>query len=260
MASSGECDGVMWIAVKSGAPAVNNGDEAMRNSQESDNSLFIVALALLLVCTVLGGGGLFIWQRQQRMVALQKITVARQAEDVARLAIAEQRAAEQRAAAEIAATKRQHGVAELSSTAARLPGAENDTPSAGDELAATRLAIRTVLDAQQTAWNEGDIERFMEGYWKSDQLTFSSGGKLTRSWQETLDNYRRKYSSRSEMGQLTFANLEITPLGADAAFVLGEWQLSRELESLGGNFSLVFRRLEDGWVIVHDHTSLAESP
>jgi beta-aspartyl-peptidase (threonine type) len=107
-------------------------------------------------------------------------------------------------------------------------------------------------------WNAGDIDRFMDFYWKSDQLTFSSGGKVTRSWQSTLENYRQRYGARSLMGKLTFRNLEITPLGQTAAYVLGEWQLQRDAEILGGNFTLVFRYLDGRWLIVHDHTSRSE--
>ena len=100
----------------------------------------------------------------------------------------------------------------------------------------------------------------MESYWKSENLTFSSGGKLTRTWQGTLENYKERYPSRSDMGKLSFHNLEVTPLGVEAALVLGEWQLSRESQDLGGIFTLVFRHLGDKWVIAHDHTSRTGQP
>jgi len=123
--------------------------------------------------------------------------------------------------------------------------------------AMVRVAVRSVLRAQEEAWNRGDIPAFMEHYWKSDDLTFSSGGKTTRGWQATLDNYRKRYPTPRAMGRVSFSELEITPLGEEAAFVLGKWQLDRE-EPVGGNFTLVFRKIDDRWVIVHDHTSRAE--
>jgi beta-aspartyl-peptidase (threonine type) len=127
--------------------------------------------------------------------------------------------------------------------------------------AAAEVAIRELLDAQVKAWNEGNVEAFMEYYWKSDDLTFSSGGKTTRSWKATLDRYRQRYPTRAAMGETTFRNLEITPLCDTAAMVLGEWSLRRESgETIGGNFSLVLRRIEGKWVIVHDHTSQAAPP
>jgi integrase len=106
----------------------------------------------------------------------------------------------------------------------------------------------------------GDIDSFMESYWNSEDLTFSSGGKVTRTWQGTLDNYKERYPTLSEMGKLSFLNLEVTPLGTQAAFVLGEWHLSREAEDLGGIFTLVFRRMGEQWVIVHDQTSRTVEP
>jgi ketosteroid isomerase-like protein len=117
-------------------------------------------------------------------------------------------------------------------------------------------ALTAILDVQAAAWNRGDIDGFMEHYWKSDDLTFSSGGKTTRSWQTTKDNYKLRYPTRERMGKLTFDELEAFPLGDSAALLLGHWHLDRN-GPVGGNFSLVFRKFDGEWVIVHDHTSRA---
>lgn len=116
-------------------------------------------------------------------------------------------------------------------------------------------AIRRVIDQQQRAWNEGSIERFMDHYLRSDDLTFSSGGKTTRGWTATRDRYLTRYPDRSAMGTVTFTEIEPFPLGDSAAFVLGRWKLDRSSEPMAGNFTLVFRKTEEGWKIVHDHTS-----
>jgi beta-aspartyl-peptidase (threonine type) len=116
-------------------------------------------------------------------------------------------------------------------------------------------ALTAILDVQAAAWNRGDIDGFMEHYWKSEDLTFSSGGKTTRGWQTTRDNYKLRYPTRERMGKLTFDQLEVFPLGDNAALLLGHWHLDRT-GPVGGNFSLVFRRIDGAWVIVHDHTSL----
>lgn len=116
--------------------------------------------------------------------------------------------------------------------------------------------LEGILAQQAAAWNRGDIDAFMEHYWKSDQLAFSSGGHTTRGWQLTKDNYKRRYPTRERMGQLTFDSLEVTPLGDAAALMLGRWHLDRNPAPVGGNFSLIFRRIDGRWVIVHDHTSL----
>jgi ketosteroid isomerase-like protein len=116
--------------------------------------------------------------------------------------------------------------------------------------------LEAILTQQAGAWNRGDIDAFMEDYWKSDQLAFSSGGHTTRGWQMTKDNYKRRYPTRERMGHLTFDGLEVTRLGDAAALMLGRWHLDRDPAPVGGNFSLIFRRIDGRWVIVHDHTSL----
>ena len=115
--------------------------------------------------------------------------------------------------------------------------------------------VLTVLHAQEVAWNEGDIERFVAHYWKSDDLTFSSEGKTTRGWESTLANYRRRYPTPEQMGQVRFHHLEVFTLSPDTALVLGQWALDRKADPIGGNFSLVFQNIQGQWRIVHDHTS-----
>jgi len=118
--------------------------------------------------------------------------------------------------------------------------------------------IRAMILQQQQAWNEGDLEKFMQPYWNSPKLTFSSGGQTTRGWQATLDRYKKKYSSRELMGQLQFSDLEIDVLSGQTALVLGQWRLERENDQPHGNFTLVLRRFDKGWKIIHDHSSSLE--
>jgi beta-aspartyl-peptidase (threonine type) len=119
----------------------------------------------------------------------------------------------------------------------------------------TRNEIRRVMSDQTAAWNAGDIEGFMRGYWNSPELKFVSGANVTKGWQPTLDRYKKSYDSRAKMGVLTFSDLDINVLSKDAAIVLGTWKLQREADAPGGKFTLVFRKFKDGWKIVHDHTS-----
>lgn len=115
--------------------------------------------------------------------------------------------------------------------------------------------IRTILDQQARDWNRGDIDAFMQAYWHSEDLTFSAQGRTTRGWDATRERYHRRYPDRAAMGTLTFSDLRVTPLNPDAALVLGRWHLARHEDTLGGNFSLVFRRIDGRWQIIHDHTS-----
>jgi len=123
-----------------------------------------------------------------------------------------------------------------------------------------QFEIYHVIEAQQTAWNRGDIDAFMNGYARSDSTTFVSEDKVTRGWQTVRDRYKKKYSDRERMGTLTFSDLEITPLAKDTAIALGRWKLKRVKDEPHGRFTLIFRRTSDGWRIVHDHTSAAKPP
>ena len=125
---------------------------------------------------------------------------------------------------------------------------------AGD---AGRAAIRKVIEEQQAAWNRQDLEGFMDGYWKSPELTFFSGAHESKGWQAALDRYKKNYQGAGhEMGMLEFANLRIEMLGPDAAFVRGEFHLTMsDGKTPHGLFTLVFRKFPEGWKIVHDHSA-----
>jgi uncharacterized protein (TIGR02246 family) len=118
-----------------------------------------------------------------------------------------------------------------------------------------QAAIRAVIDAQRDAWNRGNIEGYMDGYARSADTVFVSGDNVTHGWQTVLDHYKKSYDSREKMGVLTFSDLEITPLGKDAAVVVGRWHLQRAKDEPHGRFTLIFRKTKVGWKITHDHTS-----
>lgn len=124
-----------------------------------------------------------------------------------------------------------------------------------------KSAIRAVLTAQQSAWNEGKVDVFLEGYWHSNDLTFSGSTGIARGFDAVRERYKKNYPDRQTMGKLDFSELEIRTLdkGANAALVLGHWRLSREKGDVGGVFSLVFQHFPDGWRIIHDHTSIVPS-
>jgi ketosteroid isomerase-like protein len=137
-----------------------------------------------------------------------------------------------------------------------LQGRSPATPRPGQD--EDRLAITGLLTNQQAAWNRGDIDAFVVGYWKSPELTFSGSSGVARGYDGVLERYKKSYPDRAAMGHLDFSNLEFHFLGADAALVLGNWQLKREKGDVGGVFSLVFQRFPEGWRIIHDHTSAFE--
>lgn len=118
----------------------------------------------------------------------------------------------------------------------------------------SQVAIVAMLQAQADHWNAGDIDAFMQSYWQSPQLCFVSSSGITRGWRATMERYRRRYPTREAMGRLSFTDLEVRMLAPHAALVVGRWDLARE-QPIGGRFTLIVRKIDNQWVIVHDHTS-----
>jgi len=115
--------------------------------------------------------------------------------------------------------------------------------------------IRALLDRQENSWNEGDIQGFMEGYWKDEKLMFVGKNGPTYGWEATLKRYQQSYPDRASMGTLVFEVLQMEKLGPKAVFVLGKWELKREKGDIGGHFTLIWKKIEGEWVIVSDHSS-----
>ncbi len=118
-----------------------------------------------------------------------------------------------------------------------------------------KAAILKVLADQQIAWNNGDIDTFMKGYWHSDSLVFVGKTAPVYGWQSTLDRYKKSYPGKVAMGTLKFTFLKVEQLDSTNAFVLGAWNLQREKDAPGGYFTLWFKKIDGEWKIVCDHTS-----
>jgi beta-aspartyl-peptidase (threonine type) len=128
---------------------------------------------------------------------------------------------------------------------------------AGADVARDRKEILRVLEDQAAAWNRGDLEAFLAGYWKSDRTVFAGGDKVHRGFDAMARRYREAYPTREKMGRLSFSNLTFEQLDADRAVVTGSWELeiAGSEKRPGGVFTLIWNRVADGWKIVHDHTS-----
>lgn len=119
-----------------------------------------------------------------------------------------------------------------------------------------KAAIALVMDAQVQAWNKGDIEEYMQGYWHSDSLIFTGGKGITHGWDAALERYKKAYDGPGAMGQLSFAEVHTKLIGADGAYTIGQWRLNRSSDTLTGRFTLIWNKLKTGqWVIVADHSS-----
>ncbi|MFM2195218.1 MAG: hypothetical protein RL092_818 [Bacteroidota bacterium] len=115
--------------------------------------------------------------------------------------------------------------------------------------------IRNVMKKQQDAWNSGNLEGFMDGYWRSDSLRFLSKDGVTMGWKASLLRYQKAYPSQEAMGQLKFENLRIEVLSGEEAYADGRWNLFRSSDTLSGHFTLLWKRIDGRWLIVSDHSS-----
>ncbi len=117
-------------------------------------------------------------------------------------------------------------------------------------------AVRKVLADQVAAWNKGDLDGFMAGYWNDERMTYISGGKAVRGWKALKERYRAAYQTDGkEMGKLAFADVDTEGVGPAAVLVRGRWVVTVGTEPVGGWFTLLFRKFPDGWKVTHDHTS-----
>ena len=115
--------------------------------------------------------------------------------------------------------------------------------------------IREILAEQTEAWNRGDIDGFMKGYWQSDSLMFIGKNGVTRGWQQTLENYKKGYPDTAAMGKLSFDLITLKPLSPEYFFVVGKWMLKRSIGDVSGHYNLLFRKIKGKWVIIADHSS-----
>lgn len=122
--------------------------------------------------------------------------------------------------------------------------------SQNDEL----LKVKSVLEKQAIAWNNGNIIEYMQGYWKNDSLKFIGKKGITYGWENTLKNYQKGYPDKATMGILSFDLLSVELLSAEIAQVVGKWNLKREKDSVGGIFTLILKKINGEWKILSDHT------
>lgn len=114
--------------------------------------------------------------------------------------------------------------------------------------------IRSIMDGQVKEWNNGNIDGFMAGYWKSREFTFQSGNKRLIGYEQLRAMYKKNYAGE-KMGRLEFTDIEMKKLAEGLVLVIGRWRVTTKDEVKEGLFTLVLRRFKEGWKIIHDHSS-----
>lgn len=117
------------------------------------------------------------------------------------------------------------------------------------------MAIHEVMNQQAVAWNNADVEGYMQGYWNSDSLIFTGGKSKTTGWRQAVDRYKKSYPGKSAMGELTFSDLETELTSLQSAYTTGAWEVKTDSNMANGRFTLVWRKVKNNWRIVADHSS-----
>jgi hypothetical protein len=116
-------------------------------------------------------------------------------------------------------------------------------------------AILNLLNNQTVAWNKGNIDEFMMGYWNNDSLMFIGKSGVTYGYKNTLNNYKKNYSDSAQMGKLFFEIMSVKKISPEYYWVLGKWFLKRSVGNAGGHYTLLFRKIKGKWMIIADHSS-----
>jgi len=117
-------------------------------------------------------------------------------------------------------------------------------------------SIKKMLYTQQECWNFGDIDGFMEGYWNSEELIFTSDKYMPAyGWQNTLERYKESYPTKESMGEFKFDIYNVKLTSKKTAILNGKWELIRINDHPQGNFWLDLEKFENNWLIVKDSTT-----
>ena len=117
------------------------------------------------------------------------------------------------------------------------------------------IEVRNLLAKQSAAWNRGDIDAFMVGYWENDSLMFIGKSGITYGYKNTLANYKKNYPDTTVMGKLTFTLIQVKQLSSEYFHVTGKYYLTRTIGDASGHFTLMFRKINGKWVVISDHSS-----
>jgi len=125
-----------------------------------------------------------------------------------------------------------------------------------DESPSIKEEILQFLKNHADAWNNGNINAYLEFYWKSDLLSFQSGNKRLYGWKKLLDRYKKSYFKDGQIPpKLTYGDLDIRIISEDYVYVLGRWKVFQNDSISEGVYTIILRRMPEGWKIIHDHSS-----
>jgi ketosteroid isomerase-like protein len=120
---------------------------------------------------------------------------------------------------------------------------------------ADRDEIINTFMATKDAWNKGNLEEFMKGYYKSDDIAFVGTSGPTYGYEATLERYTEGYPNLDAMGKLEFEVLKLYKIDTRTAIMIGKFYLTRPIGDRQGYYTLVWQKIDSNWKIISDHSS-----
>lgn len=122
--------------------------------------------------------------------------------------------------------------------------------------------IAAMLGRSTADWNRGDLAGFMDDYVPDSTLSYISGRGVLYGWQPLYDRYQRGFfAPGAPRDSLAFTDLAVRALDDDLALATARFQLTRgDSVVASGPFTLILRKQDDRWLILHDHTSSDPKP
>jgi len=123
-----------------------------------------------------------------------------------------------------------------------------------------RAELQAMLERAAGNWNRGDLDAFMSDYLPSDSTTYVGGRGLVRGPAAIRSSYARLFTGELVRDSLSFTILDVDPVAPDVANLIARYILARRVGgrdsvTASGPTSLLVRRVEGRWRIVHDHSS-----
>ncbi len=115
--------------------------------------------------------------------------------------------------------------------------------------------IKLAIENAEKNWNNGDLWMFMDIYWNSSEVRFISKRGIVYGIDNIYEHFKKKYETKDTMGEISFKLLDIKRIDRNLYSVTGKYNLISKIKVRDGIYTLVFKKIDEKWVVVSDHTN-----
>lgn len=120
--------------------------------------------------------------------------------------------------------------------------------------------IVAMLAHSASNWNRGDLDAFVNDYLPGAETTYIGSRGVLRGTDAIRQAYAPRFAPGGIRDSLSFELMDVDPLAPDVVNVIATYILARHVGARDsvtsrGPTSLVMRRVDGRWRIVHDHSS-----